>query len=173
MSWVHPDRLLNSEAARASVADVPQGSLPFARWVAPLILAWLAHGSLSAQPLDNCELSVHWKVLANRGEEFDAELTLTNKGPGALPASGWRIYFNSARLLTLNDPTAAATLRHVNGDFFELSPGKRFEPVPPGSARKLSVTGADWAIKKSDAPAGFYLVSVDRRGETPRRRAAF
>ncbi len=35
----------------------------------------------------------------------------------------------------------------------------------PGNQRKIRVKGAHWAIKESDAPAGFYLVTVDHAGQ--------
>lgn len=161
---------MNAASRLSDGRGSPEVTAPIVRpWriVALLMLvAWpcwsvLADEHSRGESSDNLDVSINWRVLANHGEHFDAELTISNAGPGVFPASGWRIYFNSARLLSANKPDSEVTLQHINGDYFELSPTDRFQALPLGASRTFKFKGKYWAIKESDAPAGFFLVSVD------------
>jgi hexosaminidase len=82
-------------------------------------------------------------------------LTFTNTSNQTLPAKGWKLYFNGARLNTADSAVAAVKL--VNGDLFYLAPGSKFKPIEAGKTGRIEVAGR--SIRNvSDFPVGFYLV---------------
>lgn len=108
------------------------------------------------------ELSLSWRLIGNRpAGGYQAELTLHNQGTEAL-SDDWKIYFNSASRLLPESVSPEYLLTHINGDFYALSPGKRFAPISPGESAVIAWEGTPWAINISDAPSGFYLVRGDR-----------
>ena len=75
------------------------------------------------------DLSITWEPIKNDapkpGQSLNA-LTLTNHGKTSLPASGWKLYFNSARNILKQSPTNNAEINFVNGDLFSLTPTAGF-----------------------------------------------
>ncbi|MEZ4701164.1 MAG: family 20 glycosylhydrolase [Rhodothermales bacterium] len=107
-------------------------------------------------------IAVDWEVLQNPTQEplqAVSRLTITNEGSSTLPVHGWRLYFNFSRLFAAGAPDTPLLVEHVNGDFYRLSPGPGFQPLEPGASVSVDLRSSDWLIKKTDAPAGFYLVA--------------
>ena len=72
------------------------------------------------QPQFNAhDLSISWQAVENdkpvRGQSINA-ITITNNGHTTFPATGWKMYFNSARLITPAAVSGNATFGFVNGD---------------------------------------------------------
>src|SRR6266542_4801939 len=108
-------------------------------------------------------LAMHWTLVSNyvAGDTFRAALTMTNRGEVALPAKGWAIYFNSCRKPKPETVTGGVAIEHVNGDLFKLQPKADFGSVAPGTSREIVYDGVYWAVVKTDAPLGFFVVYED------------
>ena len=106
-------------------------------------------------------ISVSWRLIANRPDNrFVAELTLINSGDAAL-GNKWALYFNSASRIYPESVVKDFAFTHINGDFFVLRPSPGTSPIAPGDRRTIRYEGGPWAINRSDAPSGFYLVADD------------
>ena len=114
------------------------------------------------------EIAVSFALLENQHggkEEFLAELTLINQGAAALADRHWALYFNFGRPMRGAGTEAEITVEHINGDLWRLSPTERFAPLAPGDERRLSLLGRGAVTRRSDAPAGPYMVFGDGRAE--------
>ncbi|GAB2540600.1 family 20 glycosylhydrolase [Spirosoma aerophilum] len=82
-------------------------------------------------------------------------LTLTNTGSEALPASGWKLYFNGGSPNSFD--ASVAQVKLFNGDLHYISPGPSFAKLEPGKSTTLQVLSGK-IRNKTDFPTGFYLV---------------
>lgn len=109
-------------------------------------------------------IEISWKLISNYegGNQFRASLTFHNNGNESFDADGWALYFNSIRMLDADsfEPEFEAT--HISGDFFKLEPTDSLDPIPAGEKFVKEYNAANFAIKKTDAPQGFYFVFDDR-----------
>ncbi|MGI0116133.1 family 20 glycosylhydrolase [Zooshikella sp. RANM57] len=106
-------------------------------------------------------IGIHWQVLDNLQDDansFKAELKITNHGRQSLISQNWRIYFNFVREILTYTPNDMLEIKHVNGDLFYIEPKAAFKGLNNGETLTINLTAQYWAISKSDAPAGFYLV---------------
>lgn len=103
------------------------------------------------------DLSINLEVMSNRDDKVASVLHIRNNGKVALPASGWKIYFNSRVIKTSGADSAVATIQHVNGDLFQLSPLKPFKTLPAGETVQLKLS-SESMNNVSERPQGFYLV---------------
>jgi hexosaminidase len=122
---------------------------------------------------DTANLSVAWRPVdfSADGGLFSSELTLENHGPGTLGSAGWHLYFSFVRAIPADGEGDGAMVQDLagqgiriakadaaaSGDYFVLEPLASFVPLGPGERRPLTVLAANWAIMKSDAPAGFHI----------------
>ena len=108
-------------------------------------------------------ISLSWEVISNLSNPsgFESLLTLTYTGTDTLSQTGWALYFNCIRLIDVQSVPDAVTLTHINGDFYQLTPGATFPLLAKGDQVEIPFTAAAWAIKKSDAPSGFYMEFED------------
>lgn len=110
---------------------------------------------------DSHALSISWQALQNdnprKGESLN-ELVITNNGKTELPASGWKLYFNSARGILPATVTGNATVEKLNGDLFTLTPTFAFTGIKPGESTKIDFVSDELIVNFTDAPNGFYLV---------------
>ncbi len=109
-------------------------------------------------------LELEWGVTTNLvddGARFRSRLILSNRGDTPLPASGWTLYFNFLRQIDPESVSGDVNVSRINGDFYRLTPGPDFTPLAPDDERTVTFEGGGSAIKRIDAPAGFYLVSGD------------
>lgn len=144
-----------------------------------------AAGSRRAAPV---RLSVVWRPVEHSasGRLFRSELVLENRGPGALGAAGWHLYFTFARRIPADGEADGALVQDLagqgvriaradragSGDFFVLEPLPSFAPLGPGERRTVRLLAAAWAILKTDAPAGFHLALDGPPATAPRAVAA-
>ena len=82
-------------------------------------------------------------------------LLLTNTGTEALPATGWKLYFNDGNPVAFD--AAVARVTPVNGDLVYLSPGPAFKAVPPGESATVEFLSGK-IRSATDYAGGFYLV---------------
>lgn len=118
--------------------------------------------SAQGQPLfDAHNLSIAWQAIRNdspkKGESVNA-ITITNNGNATLPAKGWKMYFNSARLILPDAVTGNAEIKFVNGDLFCLTPSGSFKALKPGQSERIDFVDEDEVVNITDGPEGFYLV---------------
>jgi len=139
-------------------------------WAVLALLGLVMIGCNSDERPSGHEITVGWEVLDNLrddGNMFRARLTLTNKGKSALRADGWELYFTSIHPIEGSvDPRIR--VEKINGPFFRLSPTDLFEPLEPGDSLDLELDCRNSAIKRTDAPDGFYFVFADAPS-TPER----
>jgi len=118
--------------------------------------------NLSAQNKFNTrDLTVAWEALQNGnpkpGQALNA-VTITNSGKSTFPATGWKMYFNSARMVAEQTPTGNATIKFVNGDLFSLTPTASWPELKPGQSVRVEFIDDDEVITNTDGPEGFYVV---------------
>ena len=134
--------------------------------IASLLIFSLSLLYSSDQPDPNTpssSMEIEWKLNSNfePNNKLSATLTLINNGEEPLPADGWALYFNSLRILDTESFPPEFTVSHINGYFFKLEPTDQFAPLDPGESMDIDYLARFFAIKKSDAPEGFYFVFDD------------
>src|ERR1035437_3174813 len=107
------------------------------------------------------DLSITWEALQNDYQNKPQSLnaiTITNNGKNTFPASGWKMYFNSARLMTSATVTGNAKIDFVNGDLFSLTPTNTFTEIKPGESVRIGFIDEEPVVTMTDGPEGFYVV---------------
>lgn len=104
-------------------------------------------------------LHISWQLQGNYYQQKpQSRSVLTLKTDKALPASGWTIYFNFARLILPASVDGPLQINHVSGDFYGITPTSAFKGLTAGQSLDLAFTSTDWLINRTDAPGGFYIV---------------
>jgi hexosaminidase len=107
------------------------------------------------------DLGITWEALQNdyqnRPQSLNA-ITITNNGKNTFPATGWKMYFNSARLITSATVTGNAKIDFVNGDLFSLTPTNTFIEIKPGESVRIEFIDEEPVVTVTDGPEGFYVV---------------
>ncbi len=137
-----------------------------------LILAAMAWPASAAEgpaaPVGTARLAMRFELIENQHggkPRFLAELTLANHGGEALAASGWTLYFNFGRPLSAAGQPGELDVAHVNGDLWRLTPTESFTPLAAGAERRFRLLGRGAVTRRSDAPAGPYIVFGDLRAQ--------
>src|SRR3569833_2603675 len=114
-------------------------------------------------------LSVVWEPVKNDapkpGQSLNA-ITITNHGKTSLPASGWTIYFNSARSVQEVSPSNNAKFGFHNGDLFSLTPTAGFTELKPGQSERIEFVDDDLVVKITDGPEG----KKKKKEEQPKKK---
>ncbi|MDB5130491.1 MAG: beta-N-acetylhexosaminidase [Mucilaginibacter sp.] len=92
-------------------------------------------------------------------------ITVTNNGRQAFPASGWKMYFNSARLIVPATVSGNAKIDFVNGDLFSLTPTSTFTEIKPGASVRIEFIDEEPVVNMTDGPEGFYIVWDNEPGK--------
>ncbi|WP_255156257.1 family 20 glycosylhydrolase [Ferruginibacter sp. HRS2-29] len=111
------------------------------------------------------DLSITFEAVANdfnNGGQALLLFTLKNNGKKILPATGWKIYFNSKSALRVKDTAAKVKIERQKANLFCLLPIAGSEAITPGKGLAAEMLLDDNLINKSDCPEGFYLVWDDR-----------
>jgi len=136
------------------------------RYYLTIILLALTFVKVTAKTIDvpnfNAhDLSITWEALQNdyqnKSQSLNA-ITITNNGKNTFPASGWKMYFNSARLMTSATVTGNARIDFVNGDLFSLTPTNTFTEIKPGESVRIEFIDDEPVVTMTDGPEGFYVV---------------
>ncbi len=115
--------------------------------------------SESVFPVKN--LSIHWETMQNDYQNRPVSLnavTITNNSTIEFPGKGWKMYFNSARLITPATLTGNARIDLMNGDLFSLTPSDGFPTLKPGASVRIEFVAEEPVVNITDGPEGFYLV---------------
>ncbi|MDB5008445.1 MAG: beta-N-acetylhexosaminidase [Mucilaginibacter sp.] len=122
--------------------------------------------SATAKPKDKIQFNTHdlsitWEPIQNdyhnRQQSLNA-ITITNNGKSTFPALGWKMYFNSARLIVPATVTGNAKIDFVNGDLFSLTPTATFTEIKPGASVRIEFIDDEPVVNITDGPEGFYIV---------------
>ena len=110
------------------------------------------------------DLTLHWEVTSNFRDTAHAynELRIVNNGSRNL-GDGWSLYFNFMRLIDTGWSPENAGITHINGDFYRITPGDSYEPVPPGGELRIPFRTRGATILQIDGPDGAYIVFEDGR----------
>lgn len=104
------------------------------------------------------QVIVTWELTGLSNGRSTAVLTLENNGTTELRQSDWSLYFNQIGASPGNtEDTTLARFEHINGDFFRLIPGEKFQ-LGPGKQIRIPYTCNGRIIKESHAPEGLYFV---------------
>jgi hexosaminidase len=117
-------------------------------------------------------LHLTWEVVDNNYQNKQqalTALTITNKGKQTLPATGWKIYFNSSRNFTVDAVSGNAKVLQVNGDLYSISPNDKFAAIKPGESIRIEYICESPVVNFTDAIEGPYLVwdSEPAKGYSP------
>jgi hexosaminidase len=107
------------------------------------------------------DLSIRWEAIQNdylnKPRSLNA-VTITNNSSVEFPASGWKMYFNSARLIAPAAVSGNARIDLMNGDLFSLTPTAGFLALKPGTSVRIEYIAEEPVVNITDGPEGFYLV---------------
>lgn len=110
--------------------------------------------------LDAHAIDITWDITQNNYQGKNQSLSaliITNNSKQTLPASGWKLYFNSARDINPATVSGNAVFQQINGDLFTLTPTSTFAELKPGASARVEFIG-DPVVNFTDSPDGFYLV---------------
>ena len=112
-------------------------------------------------------IAVRWTLVTNftdKPDVFEAKFELINNSDQSLTNKNWTLFFNMAprQLLTPETPQAAS-LHHINGDWYKLVPAESFS-LQPGETVTINYRGVEAVIKETDRPMGLYFVFYDDAG---------
>lgn len=114
---------------------------------------------MTARAVQNEDLEITWAVTQPDYQNTNQSLStlnLKNLSNHELKSSGWTIYFNSLDGRLLDSANSTVNIRHINGDYYSLSPKKNFKALKSGETLKVSVLTR--VLKNyTDYPKGFYL----------------
>jgi hexosaminidase len=138
------------------------------RFLAPALALLLAACTAQDSPrTPRADLAVSWELLSNdvaNGAQFEARFVLRNTGEDPLDAKNWALFFNASPRAIVAHPTPQpGTVRHLNGDWYQLVPARSFA-LAPGDSVEIRYRGSDFVIKETDAPLGLYVVRYDDAG---------
>lgn len=115
--------------------------------------------SFFTQAAQKTEIEITWAVTQPNYQNSNQSLSvlkLKNLSSNELKSSGWVIYFNSLDGRLLDSANSTVNIKHINGDYFSISPRKNFKALKSGESLIVSVLTR--VLKKhTDYPSGFYL----------------
>lgn len=141
--------------------------------VSLLAVVFLMTGCASTDTDQSSEnnVAVHWELVTNFLENpgtFEARFALRNNSELTLTDDNWALFFNMAPRPILPDKTPQpANVKHINGDWYKLVPGKGFS-LAPGDSVAITYWGTEGVIKETDRPMGLYFVFYDKSGAEER-----
>lgn len=113
-------------------------------------------------------ISVHWEHITNftdKEDVFESKFTLNHQSGMALNDANWALFFNIAPRTMVSTPNPQpATIEHLNGDWYKMSPSKGFK-LEKGNSMEIYYRGIEATIKETDRPLGLYFVFYDKNGE--------
>jgi len=126
-----------------------------------LTLAVLSLTGCQSNAPQQAPVRVAWELVTNFADSangFEARFSFTNTSGETLSDTGWTLFFNMAprEILPARTPQPA-TIEHINGDWYKLTPNKGFR-LAPNDSLTVRYWGNEGVIKETDAPLGLYLV---------------
>ena len=112
-------------------------------------------------------IELQWEFIGNNSSDgyYESIFTLVNKGSSTLGEEGWAIFFNQMGSSEAHEIISGkATVIHIKGDLFRLTPEKGFILEPDESVEIILRKGG-WLIKEVEAPLGPYIVYEGKNNE--------
>ena len=113
------------------------------------------------------QIAVSWELMTNFTDTpngFKAQFTLKNNSNVTLTNVNWALFFNmSPRPILPAKSPQLATVHHINGDWYKLTPNKDFR-LESGASATIDYEGTEAVNKVTDAPLGLYFVFYDKNG---------
>ncbi|MFD0794776.1 family 20 glycosylhydrolase [Mucilaginibacter litoreus] len=106
-------------------------------------------------------ITLSWEVVDNNYKNKQEALTaliITNNGTETLPATGWKIYFNSSRNFTADAVSGNAKILPINGDLYSITPNQSFKAIKPGESARIEYVCEAIVVNFTDAIEGPYFV---------------
>lgn len=120
---------------------------------------------------DTAAIGMKWELVNNFTEpvqSYTARIQLINKNEHLLTDKNWAIFFSIAPSPILPpDSPQPASLEHLNGDWYKLSPNAGFS-LPTGDSINILYKATEGRIKETDQPLGIYIVFYDAAGKEER-----
>ncbi|UCD38340.1 MAG: carbohydate-binding domain-containing protein, partial [Fidelibacterota bacterium] len=93
------------------------------------------------------------------------QFALLNNSSRTLENHGWTIYFNQmADVVIPESLPPEIVVENIVGEYFQLYPTENFLPLSPGNSVSFLYEVGGLILRKSDAPAGLYIVFDDGSG---------
>lgn len=124
--------------------------------------------SCKVQVAEHPDMAVKWKLISNfvdNKSDFEAKFTFHNTGNHEINNEGWILYFSMSprKIFPVKSPQAA-TIEHINGDWYKLIPSETFK-IAVGDSLVVHFWGEEGIVKETDAPAGLYYALRDKNGQ--------
>ncbi len=115
----------------------------------------------SKKDLDSRDLAISVVAVNNNYEGKNkalARVSIKNNSKQILPATGWKIYFNSKNNVGSKTGESVLILKRFDGNLFQLSPTFSFNGIKPGEIAATDFVFDAPMLNKNDQPEGFYIV---------------
>jgi hexosaminidase len=132
-----------------------------------LLISYFAACTSGEKERDEKSIAVHWELMTNLTDKenvFKAKFQLKNNSTRALSENNWALFFSMAprQILTSESPQSAS-LHHINGDWYKMTPNQNFR-LKPSETAVIVYNGVEGVIKETDRPLGLYFVFYDDAG---------
>lgn len=114
-------------------------------------------------------IAMKWELVSNFTDSgYTARITLFNKEEQTLTDKNWALFFSIAPTPLLHpEQPQPASLEHLNGDWYKLSPNSGFS-LHRGDSIDIYYKATEFKIKETDQPLGIYIVFYNEKGEEQR-----
>ncbi|WP_316822446.1 family 20 glycosylhydrolase [Pedobacter gandavensis] len=126
-----------------------------------LLLAFLSNAQVQKDAFNAKNIAINWQIIENShagAGQFLSVLNIQNNSPIPLMNKNWKLYFNFARRIITKTVSPEVDIVHVNGDLYYIRPTDKFVPISNGASLNIEFASSDWAVNRTDAPEGFYLI---------------
>lgn len=126
-----------------------------------LLLVFLTNAQVQKDVINAKNIAINWQIIENNhagAGQFLSVLNIQNNGPVPLSNKNWKLYFNFARRVIAKTVSGAVNIVHVNGDLYYIQPTDKFVPISNGTSVNVEFASSDWAVNRTDAPEGFYII---------------
>jgi len=130
-----------------------------------LLAVFLGKQTIAQHSFPVKDISIRWQTVQNDYQNKPQSLNaiiLTNNSSVEFPGTGWKMYFNSARLIVPAAVSGNASFHLINGDLFSLTPSPKFPPLKPRASVRIEFIAEEPVVNITDGPEGFYLVWDDK-----------
>lgn len=134
-----------------------------------VLFAGCSQKSATINKDDVASIAMKWELVSNFTDSgYTARITLFNKAEQTLTDNNWALFFSIAPtpVLQPGEPQPAS-LEHLNGDWYKLSPNSGFT-LAQGDSIAILYKATEFKIKETDAPLGSYIVFYDHSGKEER-----
>lgn len=132
-----------------------------------LVLVFLTITTYFFSGAQEAALKLEWELLTNlSASRYKSEAALKIRNVGEqLNSSNWAIFFSMDPMdIEPMDGKALLELKHLNGDWFRLTPKPGFS-LAPGEETVFRYAGGEYLIKEGLGPKGFYMVVYNPDGK--------